>query len=140
MEISSVRKANNTQIDRKKVNTKKDFSQSFEFARERRSEEELKKSLEEIKKKGNRLSITKCYSDVKEYKRMIQEYLKEVLVYMCSVNKAISFWQTQYYITVDTIDDKLKELTELLLKEEKENLRVASTIEEIQGLIIDIYR
>ena len=140
MEISSVRKANNTQIDRKKVDTKKDFSQSFEFARERRNEEELKKSLEEIKKKGNRLSITKCYSDVKEYKRMIQEYLKEVLVYMCSVNKAVSFWQTQYYVTVDTIDDKLKELTELLLEEEKENLRVASTIEEIQGLIIDIYR
>ncbi|MGM9973488.1 MAG: YaaR family protein [Clostridiaceae bacterium] len=140
MEISSVRKGNSISVDRKKVNTKKSFSQSFDLAKERRNEDELKKSLEEIKKKGNRLSITKCYSDVKEYKRLIQEYLKEVLKYMCSVNKAVSFWQTQYFITVDTIDAKLRELTELLLSEEQENLKVAATIEEIQGLIIDIYK
>ena len=140
MEISSVRKGSSIAVDRKKINTKKDFSQSFDFARERRNEDELKKNLEEIKKKGNRLSITKCYSDVKDYKRLIQEYLKEVLAYMCTVNKAVSFWQTQYFITVDTVDEKLRELTELLLREEEGNLKVAATIDEIQGLIIDIYK
>ena len=59
MEISSVRKGNSIPVDRKKINTKKDFSQSFDLAKEKRNEDELRKSLEEIKKKGNRLSITK---------------------------------------------------------------------------------
>jgi hypothetical protein len=59
---------------------------------------------------------------------------------MYDLKKDISFWQTQYFITVDTIDIKLEELTELLLQDEKENLSIAATIDEIQGLIVDIYR
>ncbi len=140
MEISPLRKGTSVIPDRKKVDSKKDFSQNFNFARDRKNEEQLKKTLEEIKKKGNRLVITKCYADVKAYKNLIKEYLQDVLAFMYNVKKDISFWQTQYFITVETIDNKLKELTETLLQEEKENLNIASTIDEIQGLIVDIYR
>ena len=59
---------------------------------------------------------------------------------MYDTKKDISFWQTQYFVTVDTVDAKLEKLTEALLGEEKENIDVASTIDEIQGLIVDIYR
>ena len=96
--------------------------------------------LDDIKKKGNRLVVTKCYSDVHSYKKMIQEYLKSVLQYMYNVKKDISFWQTQYFMTVETIDEKLKELTDLLLIEEKDNLKIAATIDEISGLVVDIYK
>jgi uncharacterized protein len=126
--------------DKRPVGSKKDFSQSFNFARERRSEEELKKMLEDIKKKGSRLIITKCYADVKAYKRLIKEYLTSILNHMYGVKKDISFWQTQYFITVDTIDVKLEELTNALLSEERENLDIAGTIDEITGLIVDIYK
>jgi len=125
----------------KKQNTiKKDFSQSFNFAREHKSEQQLKEMHDKIKKKGNRLSITKCYVDVKAYKSMIKEYLTSVLSHMYSIKKDISFWQTQYFITVDVIDSKLEELTQMLLSEEKEKLNVASTVDEIAGLIVDIYK
>lgn len=96
--------------------------------------------FEEIKKKGNRLVVTKCYSDVKAYKNMIKEYLKSVLSYMYGIKKDISFWQTQYFLTVETVDNKLEELTAMLLNEEKDNLKIASTIDEISGLIVDIYK
>ncbi|WP_045517481.1 YaaR family protein, partial [Clostridium sporogenes] len=79
-------------------------------------------------------------ADVKAYKRMIKEYLKSVLEYMYSVKKDISFWQTQYFITVETVDEKLEELTEMLLSAEKENLDIAKTIDDITGLIVDIYK
>jgi uncharacterized protein YaaR (DUF327 family) len=126
--------------DKRNVGNRKEFSQSFNFARERKNEEELKKILEDIKKKGSRLAITKCYSDVKAYKNMIKEYLNSILSHMYNTKKDISFWQTQYFITVDTIDLKLEELTNMLLQEEKENLDIASTIDEITGLIVDIYK
>lgn len=141
MEISRVKR--NTVVtsdDKKGVGTRKDFSQNFSFARDKKNEEELKKMLSDIKKKGNRLAVTKCYSDVHSYKRLIKEYLKSVLAYMYDVKKDVSFWQTQYFITVDTIDEKLKELTELLLSEEKDNIKIASTIDEISGLVVDIYK
>lgn len=126
--------------DKRTIGNKKDFSQSFNFARDRKSEEELKKMLEDIKKRGDRLVITKCYSDVRAYKDLIKDYLKSILKYMYSIKKDISFWQTQYFLTVDTIDLKLQELTEDLLKSEKENLDIAGTIDEITGLILDIYK
>jgi uncharacterized protein len=141
LEISRIKR--NTPVaseDKKGIGAKKGFSQSFSFARDRRNEEQLKQMQEDIKKKGNRLSITKCYSDVQAYKKLIQEYLKSVLAHMYEVNKDISFWQTQYFMTVETIDEKLKKLTDMLLSEEKDNLNMASTIDEISGLVVDIYK
>jgi uncharacterized protein YaaR (DUF327 family) len=141
LEIKRVGRNSPVKSDEKKsVEFKKDFSQNFNFARDRRSEEELKRIQEEIKKKGARLIITKSYADVRAYKNLIKEYLNSVLQHMYNIKKDISFWQTQYFITVDTIDQKLEDLTALLLKEEKDNLTIASTIDEISGLVLDIYR
>ena len=71
---------------------------------------------------------------------MIREYLESVMSYMYSIKKDISFWQTQYFITVETVDKKLEELTNMLMGEQKENLNVASTIDDITGLLVDIYK
>lgn len=139
MEIGRVRNGSIGR-ERNKISNKKDFSQSFNQARDRKSGEQLKKMISDIKKKGNRLVITKTYADVRAYKRMIKEYLESVLQYMYENKKDISFWQTQYFITVETIDNKLEELTNKLLENEIENINIASTIDEIQGLIVDIYR
>lgn len=126
--------------DRKVVSSKKQFSQSFNQARDRKSQEELKKMADDIKKRGNRLVLTKTYADVKIYKKLIKEYLESVLRYMYDTKKDISFWQTQYFVTVDTVDGKLEELTKAILGDEKENIDVAATIDDIEGLIVDIYR
>lgn len=140
MEISRVGTNSKVAGDKKKVEGKKDFNQNFNFARDRRSEEQLKQMLEDIKKKGIRLTVTMCYSDVRAYKNTIKEYLQSVLRHMYNVKKDISFWQTQYFITVETIDIKLTELTEMLLKDEHENINIASMVDEIAGLVVDIYK
>ncbi|MBZ9636534.1 YaaR family protein [Clostridium sp. FP1] len=140
MEISRTRRNAAVTSDKKTVSSKKDFSQNFSFARQQKSEQQLKEMMDDIKKKGNRLSITKCFADVKAYKNLIREYLDSVLKHMYEVKKDISFWQTQYFITVETVDSKLEELTQMLLSGEKENLDIASTIDEIAGLIVDVYK
>lgn len=140
MEISRVGRSSTTSSKNRTVKVQKDFSQSFNSQMEKKSEEQLKNMFNNIKKKGNRLAITKCYSDVSSYKKMIKEYLESVLNYMYSVKKDISFWQTQYFITVETIDSKLEELTNMLMNQQKENLNIASTIDDISGLLVDIYK
>jgi len=140
LEISRVSRNAPVQGEKKAISSKNDFSQSFNFSREKRSQEQLQEMMDVIKKKGNRLVVTKCFSDVRAYKDSIREYLKSVLTYMYGIKKDISFWQTQYFITVDTVDAKLEELTNMILKDEKGNLDIASTVDEIAGLIVDIYK
>lgn len=139
MEIGRVRRSTIEQT-KKVISSRKDFSQNLNQEKEKKSHEQLKRMVDDIKKKGNRLVITKTYADVNSYKRMIKEYLESVLQYMYDTKKDISFWQTQYFITVDTVDEKLGELTSMFLGDEKDNLDVAATIDDIQGLIVDIYR
>ena len=126
--------------ERRTLSGRKGFAQSFKQERERKSQEQLKQRCDDIKKKGNRLVLTKTYADVRIYKKMIKEYLESVLQYMYDTHKDVSFWQTQYFITVDTVDEKLEALTQQLLGEEKENINVAATVDEIEGLIVDIYK
>ncbi|OPJ55489.1 YaaR family protein [Clostridium oryzae] len=140
MEIKRVGRNEPIASEKRNVTNKKNFSQSFNFAHQKKSEEELKKMLDDIKKKGNRLAVSKTYADVRAYKNMIKEYLSNVLNYMYSLKKDISFWQTQYFMTVDVIDNKLEELTNMLMQNEKDNLNIASTIDEITGLVVDIYK
>lgn len=140
MQIGRVRSGTITTEERKVVSSKREFSQSFNQARDRKSQEQLKKMIIDIKSRGNRLVVTKTYADVSMYKKMIKEYLESVLQFMYDTQKDISFWQTQYFITVDTVDAKLEELTSQLISDETENLNIAATIDEIQGLIVDIYR
>ena len=139
MEIGRVRRGNVTS-ERKVVSEKRDFSQSFSQERHKQSEEQLNKMIDDIKKRGSKLITTKTYVDVIMYKKMIKEYLESILKFMYETKKDISFWQTQYFITVDTVDNRLEELTKALLSDEKDNINIASTIDEIQGMIVDIYK
>ena len=101
MEIGRIQRGNALTQEVKVSGNKKDFPQSFNQARDRRSQEQLKQLIDDIKKKGNRLVVTKTYIDVINYKKMIKEYLESVLKYMYETKKDISFWQTQYFITVN---------------------------------------
>lgn len=140
MEVGRINRKEPIKAERKVISERKDFSQSFNQAKQRKSEEELRKMIDDIHKRGNRLVITKTYGDVIAYKKLIKEYLKSILKFMYDTKKDVSFWQTQYFITVETIDQKLEELTAALLNGEVENLNIAASIDEIQGLIVDIYR
>ncbi|WP_035291524.1 YaaR family protein [Clostridium sp. KNHs214] len=140
MEINRIGRSLGIPQEKHEIKSKKDFSQNFNFARQEKSQKEMKEMLDNIKKKGNRLAITKSYRDVKAYKNLIKEYLQSVLTHMYKVEKDISFWQTQYFITVETVDGKLEEITKAILNEQSENLNIASTIDEITGLVVDMYK
>lgn len=140
MEINRIGRNVGIPQEKHEIKNKKDFSQNFNFARQQKSQKEMKEILDNIKKKGNRLAITKSYRDVKAYKNLIKEYLQSVLSHMYKVEKDISFWQTQYFITVETVDEKLEEITAAILNEQCENLNIASTVDEITGLVVDLYK
>ena len=140
MAIRSIQPSRNIGVKDKTVSARSDFSESFMKSYKSATKEELESYIKDIKKKGNKLILSKSYIDVKNYKSTIKNYLKAVVDYTYILNKNIGFWENQYYSTVETINEQLESLTNELLSEEKENLDISSTIDTIQGLLIDIYK
>lgn len=126
-------------LDKNKVVIKNEFSSNFEESYKQNQKQELDTYINRIKNIGTQIISTQNYSDVVNYKKVIKEYLKEIVDYTYSLNKNTSFWESQYFTTVETINAKLEELTKSVLSEQKYNIDIASSIEGIQGLIIDIY-
>ena len=116
MEIRSIQPSRNIEVKDKTVSARSDFSESFMKSYKSATKEELESYIKDIKKKGNKLILSKSYIDVKNYKSTIKNYLKAVVDYTYILNKNIGFW------------------------EKKENLDISSTIDTIQGLLIDIYK
>ena len=128
----------NIEIKKTKENNK--FSDSLNFVKQSSSLEDIKRNLESVKKAGERLVLTQNYGDISRYKNAIKEYLKSVVDNMYSLDKNSSFWEHQYYKNVKIVDDKLEDMTSNLLSEEKENIDIVTTVDMIQGLLIDMYR
>lgn len=126
-------------IESKNNKNKLDFSDSFNQTNRSKTKEELELYIKEIKKTGERLVVTQNYTDVVKYKQVIKGYLKSIVDYVYSLNKKDSFWDTNYFTTVNTVNEKLEEITKELIYEQKNNIDVAAKIDEINGLLIDIY-
>lgn len=141
MRIDTFNHNSNQKYNQKtKVSTKESFSDSLTTTFISSSKESLDKSLLNIKDMGDILISTQSYSDIVKYKKIVKDFLSDVLDLTYSLNKKDSFWESQYFSTVEIIDEKLDEMTKEILSNQKNNISIASSIDQIQGLLIDVYR
>ncbi|WP_095911468.1 YaaR family protein [Clostridioides difficile] len=127
-------------MEDKKLKESNKFSDKLNSLKQSSSLEDIKRNLESVKKAGERLVLTQNYGDISIYKNAVKEYLKSVVDNMYSLDKNSSFWEHQYYKNVKIVDSKLEDMTSKLISEEKENIDIVSTVDMIQGLLIDMYR
>lgn len=139
MKVGNIVPRTGINIDGKSGKSKLDFSDSFNQTNKSKTKEELDGYMKEIKNIGEKLINTQNYTDVIKYKQVVKSYLKSVVDYVYSLNKNTSFWDGNYFTTVKTVNEKLEEMTRELIYEQKENIDMASKIDEINGLLLDIY-
>ncbi len=105
-------------------------------------DEALKKMASDIIKQGERLSEKVDIAELRAYRKMISEFLDE------AVRGFAKFLKESYmdrrgrhriYSTVKKINKNLEELTQEILKSEKDHLKILAKIEDIRGLILDIF-
>ena len=131
----------NLQIITKKVSSsaKNDsFSDFLHSQHQKQHEVELSKMIDAIKKAGDKLKNSLSALDVWEYKKVIKEYL-DYIIKNHYVIKYTHSLQGGILSKVNIIDQKIQEMTEELMNSQKKNIRIASKIEEILGLLIDLY-
>lgn len=109
-------------------------------------EEELASRLnvmmEEIVMQGDKLVKRMDITDMKKYRSLIKDFMNEI------VNRSHKFSRENFldrkgrhrvYGIIRLVDDKLDELATELLKDEKDKLAILARVDEIRGLILDIF-
>lgn len=143
MKINGLEYKENSKIIHNRKSTKskvEKFSMEMESSFLKHTKKDLQDMLSSIKKKGSTIVTSKTIENVTEYKSLVKEYLKKVFDEMYVLDKCSDTFNSKYYLTVETIDEKLKELTDKVIRNENDNISILNTIDEIQGLMLSVYK
>ena len=120
---------------------------SFKFMltstiRESELQEKLNGLLQEITAQGDKISKKKDIRDMKHYRRLIKDFLNEVVTHSHSFTRENFLdrrGRHRVYGIIRLIDENLDQLAQELMKEEKDNITILDKIGEIRGLLLDIF-
>lgn len=102
----------------------------------------LNSLMEEIVMQGDKLVKRMDVKDMRHYRALIKEFLNEI------VNRSHKFSRENFldrrgrhrvYGIIRRVDEKLDELAQELVKDEKDKIAILSAIGEIRGLLLDIF-
>jgi uncharacterized protein len=104
--------------------------------------DKLQELLTEIDNAGERLSRSRTFKDLAKFKTLVKRFVKETVDFGMELKQSHSwnqFGQGRSLTIVETIDQKLVELTEDILKKEEQSMDLLEKIGEIKGLLINLY-
>ena len=102
---------------------------------------EFENLVQEITQQGERFYKNPTLQDLKLYKSMIRKFLKYVTDRMFAVEQHTGGkWKQKIYTISKVIDTKLEALTKLVVSQQANNINLLSALDEIRGLLIDLYK
>ncbi|HEY9576077.1 MAG TPA: YaaR family protein [Pseudobacillus sp.] len=104
--------------------------------------EQLTRLLADIEGAGERLARSRTFQDMAKYKTLVRRFIKEAVDFGMNLKNSHTwnqFGEGRKLKTVETIDEKLIELTEDVMNREKSSVDLLDQIGEIKGLIINLY-
>lgn len=104
--------------------------------------QELQTLLKGITVQGEKLAKFRSFRDLVKFKRMIKGFLQETVYNGLDLKQSHSFGlesRSQQLSIVTEIDERLIELTEELMNQEKKTVDLLGIIGEIKGLLINLY-
>nr|WP_243881316.1 YaaR family protein [Rummeliibacillus suwonensis] len=109
---------------------------------QRMQTEQITKLLGDISTAGDRIAKSRNLRDLAKFKMLVKRFLKEAVSYGLELKQSHTwnrFGEGRRLKVVNTIDEKLIELTEDVLNEEKDSVDLLAKIGEIKGLLINLY-
>jgi uncharacterized protein YaaR (DUF327 family) len=98
--------------------------------------------MEDIVQQGKRLGKHMDVRDMKRYRQLIKDFMNEI------VNRSHKFSRENFldrrgrhrvYGMIKLLDKNLDELAMELIKEEKDTIAILNKIDEIRGILLDIF-
>jgi|YNPMSStandDraft_1061717.scaffolds.fasta_scaffold06010_2 uncharacterized protein YaaR (DUF327 family) len=104
---------------------------------------DLEELLNEIDNAGKEFSKNPTMETLKKYKTLVKSFMEMIIKRIYKIKEKYgkkSFLKQKVYIIVEKINSKLEELTKYVLNKESSNLDLLATMDEIRGLLVDLYK
>ena len=118
------------------------FKEEMADSNQREVKKKLDKLLGIVDEQGKKLQKTLDKNDLLEYKKRIQDFLRLIQREYTWVKQSYSLdshGNMRTHTIIDKIDDKLANLHTLLVEGQQDTLQVLKKIDEIRGLLLDLY-
>ncbi|HCZ05791.1 MAG: uncharacterized protein PWP37_1693 [Thermotogota bacterium] len=105
-------------------------------------EKNLQETLDEILDSGNAFVRSPTERNLRRYKESIKKFLMllEKRLYRIKDSYDIREKKVRLNQVAEIVDQRLKEIAEKLMENERSTLNFAAKIDEINGLLLDLYR
>ena len=118
------------------------FGQMVMKQEQRLHGEQITRLLGDISSAGERIARSRNLRDMAKFKMLIRRFLKESIESGLELKQSHTwnqFGEGRRLKLIETIDEKMIELAEALLDEEKTSVDLLAKIGEIKGLLINLY-
>lgn len=98
--------------------------------------------MSNIEKQGENLAESMDIRELKKYKKMISEFMDEVVNNSLKFSKQSHFdrrGRHKVYALVKKVNARIEELSREFLKDEKDNIKILESIGHIKGMLLDMY-
>lgn len=96
----------------------------------------------EIEEKGKRLYKSKGKKEFEEYKAAVKKFMDKMVNSSFKVEEKQSKQKDGkfvVYLTTQRVDEALENLGQLLLAGQQDSMRILSVLDEIRGILLDLY-
>lgn len=103
---------------------------------------QLQQLLKEVESAGERLARSRNFKELAKFKTLVKQFVKEAVHFGLELKQSHSwnqYGEGRSLKLVETIDDKLVELTDELMSKKGEQIDILGKIGEIKGLLINLY-
>lgn len=101
----------------------------------------LNTMINEITDQGNKITKHMDVRDLKKYRELIRDFVNEVVTHSHKFSRENFLdrrGRHRVYGIVKLVDQNIDSLAKELIKEEKNNIKILSNVDEIRGLLLDI--
>ncbi len=122
--------------------SKPSFGDTIKRTEQADLENRLNKLMSEIERQGDNLAKNMDIKDLKQYKKLIAEFMDEVVNGAMKYTKHNHFdrrGRHKVYAIIKKVNAKVEEISREFLKEEKDNIKMLENIGSIKGMLLDMY-
>ncbi|MFC4024144.1 YaaR family protein [Oceanobacillus longus] len=126
---------------RQAFNENQTFNKLVQSQAQSLKQQEVQQLIQNITAQGNKLVRFRSFRELAKFKRMVKGFLQETVNNGYSMQKSHSFGLNgnRKLAIIKQVDEKLIELTEVIMNQEKKTVDILGLIGEIKGLLINIY-
>jgi uncharacterized protein YaaR (DUF327 family) len=107
-----------------------------------RQKEMLDEMMASIQEKGQGLIESRTVESLFEYKEMVKGFVEEAVAYGLRIEERRGLsrsTRSKVLRVVSAVDQKLLELTDIIIAQEESKIKILQKVGEIQGLLVNIY-